>query len=156
MSANASKDLNCAAISSSQPSPNNYVVWDRSDFPSSLLDPDAVLFDLHRDIIRSMTDPPERRFFRYLSLCSKDEYIQGLSVHVSGRGIVGLETHFARTSQLSGYRGGCVLHFPLCPEERIAYAWLRIVNSPSSAFGAPALVVGFYRLFILVATNMFY
>jgi len=146
MSTNNSKDLNCAVISSSESFSRTQVVWDRPDFPSSLLDPDAALFDLDRDIIRSITSAPKRRFFRYLPLYCGDEYTKGISIHVSGRGIVGLETHFTRTSQLSGYRSGCALHFPLCPGERIAYAWLRIVNSPSCAFGAPALMVSFYQL----------
>jgi hypothetical protein len=97
-------------------------VWDQPDFPSTLLDPDAALFDFNRDIVRSTTIAPERRFFRYLSLYNEDEYTKGLSIYVSRRGIVGLEAHFTQTSRLSGYRSGCALHFPLYPKERIAYA----------------------------------
>ncbi len=119
-------------------------MWDQPGFPSTLDDPDATLFDFNRDIMRSTVTAPKRRFFRHLSLYSGDEYIKGLSIHVSGHGIVGLEAHFTRTSQFSGYRSGCEIYFPLHPEERITYAWLRIVNSRSLAFAAPALVVSFY------------
>lgn len=122
------------------------MVWDQPDFPSVLRDPDIALFDFDRDIIRSTTIAPQRRFFRYLSLYGEEEYTKGLSIYVSGHGIIGFEAHFKRTSRLSGYRSGCALHFPLCPEEMIAYAWLRIVNSNSPAFAAPALMVGLYQL----------
>lgn len=121
------------------------MVWDQPDFPTTLLNPDVTLFDFNRDIVRSTIIAPERRFFRYLSLYSEDEYMKGLSVYVSSHGIVGLEAHFTSTSRVTGYRSGCALHFPLDPTERVAYAWLRIVNSPSPAFAAPALTVGFYR-----------
>jgi hypothetical protein len=83
----------------------------------------------------------QRRFFRYLSLCNDDEYIKGLTIYQIGNGIVGLEAHFTQTSQLSGCRSDCALYFPLCPNERIAYAWLRILNFDSLAWAAPALVV---------------
>jgi hypothetical protein len=131
-------------MSLAEPFSKKQVVWDQPDFPSTLLDPDATLFDFDRDIIRSVATSAERRFFRYLSLYLKDEYTRGLSVYVSGNGIVGLEVHFTRISRLSGYRSGCALHFSLCPDERIAYVWLRVVNSPSSAFAAPALAVSIY------------
>jgi hypothetical protein len=117
------------------------VVWDQADFPSTLLDPDATLFDFDRDIIRSVRRNAKRRFFRYVSLYCNGEHTKGLSVYVSGRGIVGLEVHFNSVSRLSGHRRGCALHFSLCPDERIAYMWLRVVNSPSSAFAAPAIAV---------------
>lgn len=120
------------------------MVWDQPNFPSTLPDPDAALFDFDRDIAHSTTVAPVRRFFRHLSLYCRDEYINGISIHVAGRGIVGLEAHFAQTSRLSGYRSGCPLYFPLYLEERISYAWLRIFNSPSSAFAAPALTVSFH------------
>ncbi|PBP19331.1 hypothetical protein BUE80_DR009929 [Diplocarpon rosae] len=116
-------------------------MWDQAGFPSTLLDPDATLFDFERDVIRSVPRSTKRRFFRYLSLFSKDEYTRGLSVYFSGHGIVGLEVHFSRVSKLSGYREGCELHLSLCPGERIARVWLRTVNSPSTAFAAPALVI---------------
>lgn len=132
-------------ISPVEPPSKKQVVWDQPDFPSTLDDLDAALFDFDRDIMHSNFTAPERRFFRYLSLYSGDEYIKSLSIYVSGHGIVGLEAHFARTSRLSGYRSGCELYFPLWPEEWIAYAWLRIVNSPSPAFAAPALIVSFYQ-----------
>ncbi|KAH9208844.1 hypothetical protein DL95DRAFT_32875 [Leptodontidium sp. 2 PMI_412] len=134
-------DLNCTAVLTAEPPSNSQVVWDQDDFPSTLLDPDVTLFDFDRDVIRSVPRSAKQLFFRYLSLCFKDEYTRGLSVYVSGHGIVGLEAHFSRVSRLSGYRRGCALHFSLCPDERIAYVWLRVVNSPSSAFAAPALVI---------------
>jgi hypothetical protein len=121
------------------------VLWDQPDFPSSLDDPDAALFDFERDIMRSTATAPKRRFFRHLSLYSGDEYIKGLSIYVSVHGIVGLEAHFTETSRFSGCRSGCPLYFPLSPGERIAYAWLRIYNAPSLVFAAPALTVSFYH-----------
>lgn len=96
-------------------------MWDQLDFPSTLLDLDATLFDFDRDIIRSVPTSAKRLFFRYLSLHLKDEYIRGLSVYVSGHSIVGLEVHFTRVSRLLGYRKGCALYFSLCLDERIAY-----------------------------------
>ncbi|KAH6692790.1 hypothetical protein BKA61DRAFT_281285 [Leptodontidium sp. MPI-SDFR-AT-0119] len=134
-------DLNYTAISLAEPCSKKQVVWDQPNFPCTLLDPDAALFDFDRDIIRSVPISAERRFFRYLSLYFKNEYTRGLSVYISGRGIVGLEVHFTCVSRLSGHRSGCALHFSLFPDERIAYVWLRVVNSPSSAFAAPALVI---------------
>jgi hypothetical protein len=107
-------------------------LWDR---PSSLLDPGATLFDFHRDIMgysRSTTANPSRRFWRYISLYNGAEYISGLTLYHDLSGIVGLEAHFTRTSQLSGNRDGCALYFSLYPEEKIAYTWLRILN-----FSAP-------------------
>jgi hypothetical protein len=102
-----------------------------------------MLFDFSRDILGAgrgnMT--PKRRFFRYLPLYSSDEYTRGLTVYFTGHGIVGIEAHFTRSSQLSGCRQGCSLYFPLYLEERIAHTWLRIINSSSLAFAAPALTV---------------
>lgn len=133
------------------------MVWDKPDFPATLVDPDAVLFDFDRDILHSTPIPPERRFFRYLSLYRGDEYTKGLSIYVSGNGIVGLEAHFASTSRLSGYRSGRVLHFPLYPKERIAYAWIRILTYyGSSAFVNPALMVGSYQLSSQSTSNAVY
>ena len=88
-----------------------------------------------------MLQEPQRRFFGYLPLYSGIVYINGLTVYLSGNGIVGLEAHFTGTSQLSGSRNGCPEYFPLHPGERIAHAWLRIANSRSRIFAAPALTV---------------
>jgi hypothetical protein len=83
----------------------------------------------------------ERRFFRYLPLFNDAEYIKGLTVYQNGNGITGLEAHFTQSSLLSGCRDGCALYILLCPGERIAYAWLRILNYYSIAFAAPTLIV---------------
>lgn len=127
------------------PSSTIQVMWDRPDFPFTLLDPNGTLFDFRRDILRTITKgPPRRRFFRYLPLYCEKEYASGLTVYISTHGIIGLEAYFTRTSQLSGSRRGCALHFPLRAQERIVYTWLRIVNSISPAFIAPMLAVGLY------------
>ena len=118
---------------------------DKPNIPSSLVDPDAALFDFERDIMHSnrpITNP-ERRFFRFLPLYNNTEYINGLTLYHTADGIVGLEAHFEQTSQLSGCRDGCALYFPLCPNERIAYAWLRIRDFSSIVWAAPALMVSF-------------
>lgn len=133
-------DLNCATLSLTNPFPPQ-VVWDRLDFPSALEDPDAALFDFDRDIMQSATIHPKRRFFRYLSLINEGEYANGLSIYMSRSSVVGLGAHFTRTSQFSGNRCGCELYFSLDLRERIAYAWLRIVNSRSAAFATPALAI---------------
>jgi hypothetical protein len=80
-------------------------------------------------------------FFGYLPLYSGSVYISGLTVYLSGNGIIRLEAYFTETSQLSGSRNSCPKYFPLHPSERIAYAWLRIANSRSPVFAAPALTV---------------
>ena len=85
------------------------------------------------------------RFFGYLPLSSGSVYTSGITVYLSGNGIIGLESHFTETSQLSGSRNGCPKYFPLHLSERIAYAWLRIANSRSPVFGAPALIVSGIR-----------
>jgi len=103
-----------------------------------------ALFDFNRDIL-SITKAPTRHFFRYISLYNGYEHIKGLTIYNSVSGIVGLEAYFNRGLQLSGYRTGCALHFPLHAKERIAYAWLRIINSNSPAFAEPALIVGFFQ-----------
>jgi len=126
------------------------VVWDQADFPSTLLDPDATLFDFDRDVMHFEPRSAQRRFFRYLSLWSKDEYTRGISVYISGHGIVGLEVHFTSFSRLSGTRKGCTLHLSFCPDERIAHVWLRVLNTPSSAFATPALVVSIWYLLHLL------
>jgi hypothetical protein len=46
--------------------------------------------------MHSTATPPERRFFRHLSLYSGDEYTNGLSIFVSTNGIVGIEAHSPR------------------------------------------------------------
>jgi hypothetical protein len=84
---------------------------------------------------------PGRRFFRYLTLYNGAEYIKGLTLYHTANGIAGLEAHFEQTSQFLGCRNGCALYFPLCPNERIAYAWLRILNFSSIVWAAPALMV---------------
>jgi hypothetical protein len=140
------KDLNCALISPSRSSATTQVMWDCPDFPCVLSDPESTLFNFHRDILRSVTDIPQRCFFRYLPLYCKMEHTNGLTVYVSTRGIVGLEAHFTRSSRMSGSRHGCALYFPLCTQERIVYTWLRIVNSPSPVFIAPMLTVRFSQL----------
>lgn len=81
------------------------------------------------------------RFLRYLPLLSGNEYVKGLTVYISGNNTVGLEAHFNESSQLSGHRKGCPIHFPLYPNERIAHVWLRFVNSPSIVFAMPAVVI---------------
>jgi len=134
-------DLNCTGITIAEPSTVSQVVWDQADFPSTLLDPDATLFDFDRDVMHFEPRSAQRRFFRYLSLWSKDEYTRGISVYISGHGIVGLEVHFTSFSRLSGTRKGCTLHLSFCPDERIAHVWLRVLNTPSSAFATPALVI---------------
>ena len=121
-------------------------MWDQADFPCALVDPDVALFDFDRDISRSVRRFVKRRFFRYLSLCYKDEYTRGLSVYVSANGIVGLEVHFTRISRLSGSRRGCALHFSLFADEHIVHVWLRVINSSSSTSAAPALVVSICQL----------
>jgi len=140
------KDLNCVTISAAGLSPKTQVLWDQADFPFTLDDPDANLFDFDRDIIHSATTASKRRFFRHLSLYSGNEYIKGLCIYVSVQGIVGLEAHFTQTSHYSGYRSGCRLYIPLSPGEQIAYAWLRIYYARSIIFGAPALTVSFHSL----------
>jgi hypothetical protein len=131
-------------------------LWDRPYIPSSLVDPGATLFDFERDIMgfsRSTTANHGRRFLRYISLYNGAEYIRGLTLYHGPSGIVGLEAHFTRTSQLSGNRDGCALYFPLYPEEKIAYTWLRIINFPSLPFFRPALIVSSqqicYRLLLI-------
>jgi hypothetical protein len=102
---------------------------------------------------RFTTANHSRRFLRYISLYNGAEYISGLTLYHGPSGIVGLEAHFTRTSQLSGNRDGRALYFPLYPEEKIAYTWLRIINFPSLAFYSPALTVSSqqicYRLLLI-------
>jgi hypothetical protein len=119
-------------------------LWDQSDIPDFLFDPDAALLDFDRDFIGSIRPDKirQQRFFRYLPLFNGNAYIIGLTAYISGNGIVGLEAHFTGTSCLSGSRKGCGIHFTLHPSERIAYAWLRIIDSRSAVFTAPALAVG--------------
>jgi hypothetical protein len=149
-------------------------MWDQLNI-QSLVDPNAAIFNLGRDVLGSdqpliptcqdqlftypnaaifnfgrnvrVFDPPliptcQRRFFRYLSLYNGDEYIKGLTIYQTNNNIIGLEAHFTQTSQLSGCRIGSAIYFPLAPNERIAYAWLRVIdfNSPL-AWAPPALVV---------------
>jgi hypothetical protein len=119
------------------------------DIPSSIPNPDAALFDFDRDLIgssRPMLHKHQPRFFRYLPLYSGSVYISGLTVYLSGNGIIGLEAHFTETSQLSGSRNGCPKYFPLHPSERIACAWLRVANSRSPVFSALALTVSGIRI----------
>lgn len=102
---------------------------------------------------RSNTANHGRRFLRYISLYNGAEYISGLTLYHGPSGIVGLEAHFTRTSQLSGNRDGCALYFPLYPEEKIAYTWLCIISPPSPAFYSPTLTVSSqqicYRLLLI-------
>lgn len=122
-------------------------MWDQPNFPS-IVDPATLLFDYGRDISGSripVTKTPKRRFFRYLPLYSGDEYINGLTVYTNGGSIVGLEAHFGRTSQLSGFRIGCPQYFPLQLNEQIAYAWLRIYDIDSLALNQRSLVVSYVR-----------
>jgi hypothetical protein len=120
-------------------------MWDQPNFPS-IVDPEIGLFDYGRDITGSrspVSKTPKRRFFRYLPLYGGDEYINGLTVYTINPSIVGLEAHFRRSSRLSGFRSGCPQYFPLQPNERIAYAWLRIYDIDSLAFNQRSLVVSY-------------
>ena len=83
------------------------------------------------------------RFFGCLPLYIGNVYISGLTVYISRNGIIRLEAHFAGTSQLSGSLNSCPNYFLLYLSEYIAYAWLYIINSPSSIFAAPILTVSY-------------
>ncbi|KAF4619056.1 hypothetical protein G7Y89_g14789 [Cudoniella acicularis] len=137
-------DLYCTCISALGVSRTNQILWNQPDIPTSFSAPEAALFDFDRDIIgssRPTLQNPQPRYFEYLSLFSGNEHINGLTVYLSGNGMVGLEAHFTRTSQLLGSRDGCSKYLPLDPSERIALTWLRIVNSRSPAFAAPTLTI---------------
>lgn len=121
--------MNCTAVSLVDHNPGNEVVWDKPDFQITLTDADASFFD--RVIPVSTDTASQRRFCRYISFYSGEEYIDVLSVYVSRFGTVGIEAHFTNISRLTGNRNGCVIHFPLRPKERIAYAWLRSLDYPA-------------------------
>lgn len=103
------------------------LVWDQSDFPSSLVEPELELAGRLRSLggfNQSSSGTPQRRFFRFLNLFLGDEYITGLTVYTNFGIMVGLEAHFRQTSRLLGFRIGCPQYFPLLKNERIAYIWL--------------------------------
>ncbi len=130
-------------------------MWDQPDFPSSLLYLDTAFFDFERDISSSqIAENSEVRFFRYLPLYNGKEYIKGLTVYLSVAGIVRLEAHFAISSRFSGCRSGYALYFPLYPKERIAYSWLRVINSP--VFVIPTLTVGSIHSTSSAVANTFF
>jgi hypothetical protein len=83
----------------------------------------------------------EPRFFGYLPLYSGSVHISGLTVYLSGNGIIGLEAYFTETSQLFKSRNSCLKYFLLYLSERIAYVWLCIANSCSSVYAVLALTV---------------
>lgn len=124
-------------------------LWDQPDIPTSV-DPEKDLFCYSRDIggpRRYDYNGPKcntlkRRFFKYLSLISSDgEYTNGLTVYTLSGRIVGLEAHFGRVSCFSGQLVGCPQYLPLQPNERIAYAWLRILDDDSRGVNQRSLDV---------------
>lgn len=66
----------------------------------------------------------------------------------------GLEANFARESLLSGTCTGCSVYFPLPLEERIACAWLSIVDIACLIFTAPALTVSALISSVIVANTL--
>jgi len=67
--------------------------------------------------------------------------VNGLTVYLSGNGIVGIESHFTKRSRLIGGRDGCPKYFPFHSGEQIAFTWLCIINSQSYAFAAPTMTI---------------
>ncbi|TAQ90662.1 hypothetical protein B7494_g961 [Chlorociboria aeruginascens] len=125
-------DLNCAInISSTNSYSPTLCLWDRPDFPTSI-DPETALFCYDRDIGGPRSNGPrppfKRRFFKYLPLYHRQEYINSLTVYTRHGGITGLEAHFGQTSSLLGFRLGCPQHVLFQAKERIAHAWLRILD----------------------------
>jgi hypothetical protein len=126
-------------------------MWDQPNFPSAIVNPKTALFDYNRDVAgfsSTVRKTPKRRFFRYVSLYSCDEYITGLTVYTTSGSVVGLEAHFGRSSRLWGFRVGCPQHFPLRANKRIAYAWLRIYDIESLGFNQRSLVVSYVQPYI--------
>ncbi|KAK0111101.1 hypothetical protein ONS95_001479 [Cadophora gregata] len=121
---------------------DDQVFWDQPDIPDTVYNPDKELFDFKRDMSRSYElDKSRLRYFGYLPLLSDNSYANSLTVYLSANGIVGIESHFTKTSRLIGRREGCPRHFPFHPGERIAFAWLCIINSESYAMAAPAMTI---------------
>ncbi|KAH9222306.1 hypothetical protein DL95DRAFT_171971 [Leptodontidium sp. 2 PMI_412] len=89
------------------------ILWDQPDIPTALCNPNEELFDFRRDFSRwyELSKSPQPRYFGYLPLFSNNEYANGLTVYLSKNGIVGMESHFAKTSRLIGNRDGCPSHF---------------------------------------------
>ncbi|RDL41647.1 uncharacterized protein BP5553_01626 [Venustampulla echinocandica] len=131
--------LHCTSISDPGSFSADQTLWDHPSPPS--VNPDAAIFDFERDIIGSIRPDkaPRKRFYRYLPLLQGNEYVSGLTIYLTGNGILGLEAHFTKTSHLSGCRKGCAIHFSLHPRERIVYAWLRTLDLPSPALAIPTL-----------------
>lgn len=132
------KDLHCVDdIVGSEPSLTHRIMWDQPDFPPSIVDPETAFFDYDPNMAGSnypILRSRNRHFFRYLPLYNGDEYIVGLTVYTFGGNVTGVEAHFKRVSRLSGLRLGCPQYFPLQPNERIAYIWLRVYELDSPVF----------------------
>lgn len=134
--------LYCNSLSSLGSSLEDQILWDQPDIPSLLPNPDEALFDFRRDIIRSSRlTRRQPRCFGYLPLLNDNEYVNGLTVYLSGNGMVGMESHFTKVSRLIGGRNGCPKYFPFDSGEQIAFTWLRIINVQSYAFAAPTVTV---------------
>ncbi|XMA10555.1 hypothetical protein WAI453_003346 [Rhynchosporium graminicola] len=135
----SSNGLYLTSLSSS----DDQILWDQPDIPDTLCDPDKELFDFKRDISPSYERPKRRQlsYFGYLPLFSDNEYVTGLTVYVSGNGIIGIESHFTKRSRLIGDRNGCPKYFPFHSGEQIAFTWICIINSDSYAFAAPTVTI---------------
>ncbi|KAI9641939.1 hypothetical protein NHQ30_009808 [Ciborinia camelliae] len=102
------------------------VMWDQPHHPPATFDADAALFSLYEPEQLYQRWLPELRFFRFISLTDRGEYISGLTMYFLSHFIVGLELQFSTRSHFVGSQGEIAVYVPLAPGERIKDVWLRL------------------------------